>query len=138
MANKDFVNFFVTEIENALHRNDKNPLNPQKEWSREKGGFCKEDSESKKQTTVKEISPTPYKTQVGGTHYKTSIQPVHFIKANGLNFNEGNVVKYIARHKAKNGIEDLKKVIQYTLFEAYEEYPDEYNSLIKGIKDMIA
>lgn len=52
--------------------------------------------------------------QEGGTHYKTmSIQPVEFIHVNGLGFCEGNVIKYICRHKDKNGVEDLKKARHY-------------------------
>ena len=30
-----------------------------------------------------------------------------------LNFNIGNVIKYVWRHERKNGIEDLKKAIWY-------------------------
>jgi hypothetical protein len=41
------------------------------------------------------------------------IQPVEFITANNLGFLEGNVVKYICRHHAKNGAEDIKKAIHY-------------------------
>ena len=53
-------------------------------------------------------------TQVGGTHYKNkNIQPIEYILANGLNYIEGNVVKYITRYKEKNGIEDLIKIKQY-------------------------
>ena len=52
--------------------------------------------------------------QVGGTHYKDmKIQPVEFITANNLTFLEGNVVKYISRHHAKNGADDVKKAIHY-------------------------
>ena len=52
--------------------------------------------------------------QEGGNHYKDmAIQPVEFITANGLGFLEGNVVKYICRHHAKNGAEDIKKAIHY-------------------------
>ena len=55
--------------------------------------------------------------QVGGTHYKEcAIEPIDFILANKLGFCEGNVVKYVARHKHKNGIEDLKKAKQYLDF----------------------
>lgn len=85
---------------------------------------------------------SPYDSQVGGVHYKTPIQPVQYIKANNLNFNQGNIVKYISRYKQKNGLKDLEKIIQYVLFEAYEEYPDEYvdfcnkvNKLIGDVKD---
>ena len=52
--------------------------------------------------------------QVGGQHYASmKIQPVEFITANELGFLEGNVVKYICRHHAKNGAEDIKKAIHY-------------------------
>jgi hypothetical protein len=52
--------------------------------------------------------------QEGGNHYKDmKIQPVEFITANNLGFLEGNVVKYICRHHAKNGAEDIKKAIHY-------------------------
>lgn len=52
--------------------------------------------------------------QVGGSHYKDlSIQPVQYIHANGLSFLEGNVVKYITRHKTKNGRADVEKALHY-------------------------
>lgn len=52
--------------------------------------------------------------QVGGNHYKEmKIQPVEFIHANGLGYFEGNVVKYVSRWKAKNGVDDLKKARHY-------------------------
>lgn len=52
--------------------------------------------------------------QVGGTHYKDmKIQPVEFIHANGIGFFEGNVIKYVARWRAKGGVEDLKKAKHY-------------------------
>jgi hypothetical protein len=52
--------------------------------------------------------------QIGGSHYKDCvIQPVDYIVKNNLDFLEGNVVKYITRHKTKNGIEDIRKVIHY-------------------------
>jgi hypothetical protein len=52
--------------------------------------------------------------QVNGQHYVSmAIQPVEFIVANELNFLEGNIIKYICRHHAKNGAEDIKKAIHY-------------------------
>ena len=52
--------------------------------------------------------------QVGGNHYASmAIQPVEFIVANNLTFLEGNVVKYISRHHAKNGADDVRKAIHY-------------------------
>lgn len=53
-------------------------------------------------------------TQVGGVHYsKYAIQPTEFIHANGIPFIEGNIIKYVMRHRDKNGIEDLKKAKHY-------------------------
>ena len=52
--------------------------------------------------------------QVGGGHYKDlPIQPVEFIHANGIGFLEGNIIKYIVRHKSKNGKDDILKAIHY-------------------------
>lgn len=48
--------------------------------------------------------------QVGGNHYsKMAIQPIEFIHANNIPFIEGSIIKYICRHKSKNGREDLEK-----------------------------
>ena len=59
-------------------------------------------------------STSALSSQEGGDHYKKlKIQPVEFIFQNNLGFLEGNVVKYITRHKDKNGAEDIKKVIHY-------------------------
>jgi len=53
-------------------------------------------------------------TQHGGSHYaKMKIQPIEFIHANNLDFFQGNIIKYAARHKDKNGSDDLRKVIHY-------------------------
>ena len=53
--------------------------------------------------------------QVGGDHYKScKIQPVDYIVENNLTFLEGNVVKYITRHRRKGeGASDIEKVIHY-------------------------
>jgi len=47
-------------------------------------------------------------------HYNYSnIQPIDAIEAWNLNFRLSNVIKYVARHKQKNGLEDLKKAAFY-------------------------
>tara|TARA_R100000963_G_C4625869_1_gene92145 strand:+ start:758 stop:1057 length:300 start_codon:yes stop_codon:yes gene_type:complete len=52
--------------------------------------------------------------QVGGDHYRDmAIQPFEFIERNGLSFGVGNVIKYLCRYKAKDGIEDLRKAKHY-------------------------
>lgn len=58
--------------------------------------------------------PSALSTQVGGGHYKDFvIQPIEFISKNNLDFLQGNVVKYVCRHKTKNGVEDINKAIHY-------------------------
>lgn len=53
-------------------------------------------------------------TQVGGNHYKDyAIQPVEFCQRNQLPFCESNAIKYICRHKDKNGRQDIEKAIHY-------------------------
>jgi hypothetical protein len=52
--------------------------------------------------------------QTGGNHYVLKvIQPWDFIIANNLGYLEGNIIKYVTRHKEKGGIEDLKKAQHY-------------------------
>jgi hypothetical protein len=60
------------------------------------------------------ITVTPNDVQVGGSHYKTQdIQPWDAIRSWNLCFFAGNAVKYIARHKSKGGVEDLRKARHY-------------------------
>ena len=50
------------------------------------------------------------KSQVGGGHYKSMvIQPYEYCERNKLSMLESNVIKYVSRHKAKNGKQDLEK-----------------------------
>ena len=51
--------------------------------------------------------------QVGGTHYQLSIEPWDYIIANQLGYLEGNVIKYVTRHKVKGGRADILKAIHY-------------------------
>lgn len=51
--------------------------------------------------------------QVSGNHYKVlAIQPWEIIEKNNLNFWEGNILKYLLRHKG-NRIDDLEKAKHY-------------------------
>ena len=55
-----------------------------------------------------------YDKQIGGSHYKKmKIQPSEFVIENELLFPEGNVIKYICRHRYKNGKEDLEKAVHF-------------------------
>jgi len=52
--------------------------------------------------------------QVSGNHYKgCKIQPIEYIHANGLDYFQGNVIKYVTRYKDKNGKADIEKAIHY-------------------------
>lgn len=55
-----------------------------------------------------------WQKQVGGEHYKQyAIQPAKFALANGLDYAQSNAIKYIVRHKDKNGVQDLDKASHY-------------------------
>ena len=57
---------------------------------------------------------TANERQIGGDHYRRqAIQPWDFIIANGLDFMEGNVVRYVSRWRRKDGVNDLKKAAHY-------------------------
>jgi hypothetical protein len=67
------------------------------------------------QDTVKKIERNALEQQVGGKHYREcEIQPVEYIVKNNLDFLEGNIVKYVTRHRTKGeGKKDIEKVIHY-------------------------
>ena len=54
----------------------------------------------------KDVANQPHYTQF-------KIQPIEFIMANNLDYCSGNIIKYVCRHKMKNGLEDLKKAMVY-------------------------
>ena len=61
-----------------------------------------------------ETKPRVLQTQVGGDHYaKYPIQPIEYIHANKLDFEQGNIVKLITRFRDKNGAQDLHKIKHY-------------------------
>lgn len=67
--------------------------------------------------------------QVSGNHYKDKgIQPIVYIHANNLGFCEGNVVKYVTRHKEKNGAADIRKAIHYLELLLELQYQDKTSS----------
>ena len=60
----------------------------------------------------KKHSESALDTQVGGGHYKEmKIQPIEFCHANKMGGIESAVVKYVCRHRAKNGEQDIDKAI---------------------------
>ena len=50
----------------------------------------------------------------GEKHYKNgSIEPVEYILKNKMGYLEGNVIKYVTRHRDKGKSQDIKKAIHY-------------------------
>lgn len=48
-----------------------------------------------------------------GHYTQAKIEVIDFINAWGMDFFQGNIVKYVTRYKLKGGVEDLKKAQQY-------------------------
>lgn len=68
---------------------------------------------------------SPLSKQEGGGHYKGMvIQPVEYITKNYIPFIEGSVIKYVSRHRNKNGKEDIKKAIHFLELLLELEYPE--------------
>ena len=78
----------------------------------------------------------PLERQEGGSHYDLPIQPLEYIHANGLGYIEGNIIKYATRHKAKNGAEDIKKIIHYCELLLELEYGTK-SSKKEGLRELI-
>lgn len=71
---------------------------------------------------------TAMQRQEGGLHYKfLPIQPIEFCQKNHLNYCESNVIKYVCRHKNKNGAEDIRKAIHNLELLLELEYGKEKN-----------
>jgi hypothetical protein len=50
------------------------------------------------------------------SYYKKPIEPIEYICKNKLDYLEGNVVKYVTRHREKHGADDIRKAIKYCEF----------------------
>jgi hypothetical protein len=60
------------------------------------------------------------------------------IQGMGLDYMQGNIVKYVARYKHKNGIQDLHKTMNYLLkVIANETGQDYYELRKKSIEDIV-
>jgi|TARA_E500000318_G_scaffold78914_2_gene73867 hypothetical protein len=51
--------------------------------------------------------------KINPSYYRKNIEVTDFIIEYGMDFLEGNIIKYVTRYKDKNGIEDLKKAKWY-------------------------
>lgn len=75
--------------------------------------------------------------QVAGDHYSMAIPPVEYITRNKLDFNRGNIVKYVSRDKAKNKDKDIQKAIHYALLILQYDYrytEEQINDVLEGLK----
>ncbi len=68
-------------------------------------------------TLKEELKPngeSVWNKQHGGSHYqKYKIQPSKFVVENEILYPEGCAIKYIVRHRDKNGKEDILKAIHF-------------------------
>lgn len=59
-------------------------------------------------------APAKKHTVLDPHHYQSyPIEPIAFIVANNIPYREANALKYIMRHRMKNGREDIEKAIRY-------------------------
>ena len=67
----------------------------------------------------------PLQIQVAGQHYEDcAIQPIEYIQANNLGFEEGCILKYLTRHQAKGGRQDIEKIKHYCDLLIRRYYPE--------------
>lgn len=72
-----------------------------------------------------EDSKEPLSVQVGGKHYKQGgMQPIELIERVRMYGSCSSILRYIYRHKEKNGLQDLQKVLHYCDF--IEKYGNWY------------
>lgn len=57
--------------------------------------------------------PKANEKQVGGSHYKSTMECWDYIMSNNLGYLEGTAIKYLTRWQKKNGVEDLKKAVHF-------------------------
>jgi len=71
------------------------------------------------------------KDKINPDYYTKGIQCCDYITSHKLNYLEGNIVKYVTRHKHKNKFEDLMKAGWYLNKLIQEEYNEEYKKHIE-------
>ena len=80
----------------------------------------------------------PLVVQQSGNHYKNGeIQPIEYSERNNLSTCQGNIVKYITRHKEKNGVDDLAKIVHYALLEALFVYGEDGATVLRDKVDSL-
>ena len=68
-----------------------------------------------KEHTLKDIEKEEGKNDkiIPNYYHKGNVDTIEFSLENNLSFVQGNIVKYVVRYKEKNGLEDLKKAMEY-------------------------
>ena len=75
------------------------------------------------------------KDNIKPDHYgEGKIDVISFCQANKLDFTQGNVIKYITRYRKKNGLEDIRKAVEYINRILADEYP-EYKAVVRRNDD---
>jgi len=82
---------------------------PDNYWDHSVNTRCNYPQPLNEHEAITKEQQTANNRQVDGDHYQSEIQPWDFIEANNLTFIEGSIVKYVSRHRKKNGVRDLKK-----------------------------
>ena len=68
----------------------------------------------------------PLKRQVGGNHYQSKgVQHVQFCQVNRIPWAESCALKYLTRHRRKNGLQDVEKARHYVEFVVALDYDKE-------------
>ena len=83
---------------------------------------------AEEQLTKQQLDDAMYRTgaKTKDSHYSTGgVEAWDLIHDAGLNFDEGCIVKYVARHRRKDGITDLKKAMSYLKALALDVYGEE-------------
>jgi hypothetical protein len=74
-------------------------------------------------------TPKASDQQVAGNHYKgLAIQPAEYCQRNRLPYCESSVIRYVTRHRAKNGRQDIEKAIHCLQLLLEMEYPQDEQS----------
>lgn len=78
----------------------------------------------KNKTEKTEFCKGPFDNQVGGDHYQNGDipGPAEWCMRQKLGPGESSGIKYLARHRQKGGLEDIKKARQYCEFVAWVTY----------------
>lgn len=85
----------------------------QGEWFTWRDEHAYKEPEVKPTWTPPKEKVTASEKQIGGDHYGSNLQPIDVIDAWKLDFYEGSALKCLARHRKKNGREDIQKAIHY-------------------------